>query len=62
MKVAITGTSGLVGSRLVPFLTNKNFTITRISHENSGGNTISWKPEKVKIFLRENGQKKKKKK
>ena len=45
MKVAVTGSSGLLGSSLVSFLSNEGVTVTRILRENPDENDISWKPE-----------------
>ncbi len=45
MKVAVTGSSGLIGSSLVSFLSKKNVTVSRILRENPEDNEISWKPE-----------------
>ena len=45
MKVAITGSSGLIGSSLVSFLSKKDVTVSKILRENPEENEISWKPE-----------------
>ncbi|MHC4320984.1 MAG: TIGR01777 family oxidoreductase [Planctomycetota bacterium] len=45
MKVAITGSSGLIGSSLVSFLSNKGVTVSKILRENPEDNNFSWKPE-----------------
>jgi hypothetical protein len=45
MKVAVTGSSGLIGSNLLTFLSQKNVTISKILRENPDDNDISWKPE-----------------
>ncbi len=45
MKVAITGSSGLIGPNLVSFLSKKNITVSKILRENPNDNYISWKPE-----------------
>ena len=45
MKVAVTGSSGLIGSSLVSFLPKKDVTVSRILRENPEDNEISWKPE-----------------
>ena len=45
MKVAVTGSSGLIGSSLASFLSNEGVTVTRILRENPDENDISWKPE-----------------
>jgi uncharacterized protein (TIGR01777 family) len=49
MKVLITGSSGLIGSALVPFLTSEGNSITRLlrspaSSKGSGGSEIVWNP------------------
>ncbi len=45
MIVAVTGTSGLIGSSLVSFLSKKDITVRKVFHENPTDNEISWKPE-----------------
>jgi uncharacterized protein (TIGR01777 family) len=46
MKVAVTGSSGLIGSSLVSFLSKKNnVTVSKILRENPEDNEIAWKPE-----------------
>ncbi len=45
MKVAVTGTSGLIGSHLLSFLSKKDVTISKILRENPDDPHISWKPE-----------------
>ncbi len=45
MKVAVTGSSGLIGSSLVSFLSEKNVTVIKILRENPKDNDISWRPE-----------------
>ncbi|MHC4268680.1 MAG: TIGR01777 family oxidoreductase [Planctomycetota bacterium] len=45
MKVAVTGSSGLIGSSLISFLSKKDVTISKILRENPDDNDISWKPE-----------------
>ena len=46
MKVAVTGSSGLIGSSLVSFLSQKGVTVSKILRENPiDDNEISWKPE-----------------
>jgi uncharacterized protein len=49
MKVLITGSSGLIGSALVPFLTSEGNSVTRLlrspaSSKGSGGSEIVWNP------------------
>ncbi|ODS30722.1 MAG: Epimerase family protein [Candidatus Scalindua rubra] len=46
MKVAVSGTSGLIGSSLVSFLSKKDITVSKILHEDLINNEIAWKPEK----------------
>lgn len=45
MKVAVTGSSGLIGSSLVSYLSKKDVTVSSILRENPEDNEISWKPE-----------------
>jgi hypothetical protein len=45
MLVALTGASGLIGSGVALYLTQKNFTTIKILHETLGDNTIVWKPK-----------------
>jgi uncharacterized protein len=45
MKVAITGSSGLIGSSLVSFLSKKKITVSKILRGDSLENEFSWKPE-----------------
>lgn len=45
MKVAVTGTSGLIGSSLLSFLSKKNISVCKILRESTTENEISWKPE-----------------
>ncbi len=45
MQVAVTGSSGLIGSSLVSFLSEKSVTVSKILRENPKDNEISWKPE-----------------
>ena len=45
MKVAVTGSSGLIGSSLVSFLSGKNVTVSKILRDNPVDDYISWKPE-----------------
>ncbi len=45
MKVAVTGSSGLIGSSLLSYLSKKDVTISKILRENPDDNDISWKPE-----------------
>ena len=45
MKVAVTGSSGLIGSSLISFLSEKDITFSKILRENPKEDEISWKPE-----------------
>jgi uncharacterized protein (TIGR01777 family) len=45
MKVAVTGSSGLIGSSLVSFLSKRDVTVSKILRENPKDNEIFWKPE-----------------
>ncbi|GAX62521.1 nucleoside-diphosphate-sugar epimerase [Candidatus Scalindua japonica] len=45
MKIAVTGSSGLIGSNLVSFLSKNGVTVSKIIRENPKDNDISWKPE-----------------
>ncbi len=45
MKVAITGSSGLIGTSLISFLSEKSVTVSKILRENPKDDDISWKPE-----------------
>ncbi len=45
MKVAITGSSGFIGSHLLSFLSKRDVAISKILRENPNGNGVSWKPE-----------------
>ncbi|MCP4253489.1 MAG: TIGR01777 family protein [Candidatus Scalindua sp.] len=45
MNVAITGSSGLIGSSLVSFLSKKSVNVRKILRENPKDDDISWKPE-----------------
>ncbi len=45
MLVAITGASGLIGSRVALYLNQKKLKIVKILHETLKNNTINWKPE-----------------
>ena len=45
MKVAATGSSGLIGSSLVSFLSKKDIVVSKILRENTEDDDISWKPE-----------------
>jgi hypothetical protein len=45
LKVAITGSSGLIGSSLISFLSGKSVTVSKILRENPEDDDISWKPE-----------------
>tara|TARA_B100001964_G_C14123801_1_gene549553 strand:- start:62 stop:952 length:891 start_codon:yes stop_codon:yes gene_type:complete len=45
LKVAVTGSSGLIGSSLISFLSEKDITFSKILRENPKEDEISWKPE-----------------
>ena len=45
MKVAVTGSSGLIGTSLVSFLSKKDIVVSKILRENPEDDDISWKPE-----------------
>ncbi len=45
MKVAVTGSSGLIGTSLVSFLSKKDVAVCKIVRENPKDDDISWKPE-----------------
>ena len=45
MKVAVTGSSGLIGSSLISFLSEKDITFSKILRENPKEDEISWTPE-----------------
>lgn len=50
MKIAITGSSGLVGSNLVQYFTKQGHTVTRILRSNNHStDAISWNPEENQI-------------
>lgn len=44
MKIAITGSSGLVGADLVPFLTTGGHLVRRVVRNNPTGNDVLWNP------------------
>lgn len=45
MRLAVTGSTGLVGSALVPFLTTGGHQVVRIVRDRTSGEDISWTPE-----------------
>lgn len=47
MKILVTGSSGLVGSALVPFLRNNGFVVTKLirTHNKLSDDEITWDPE-----------------
>ena len=45
MKVAVTGSSGLIGTSLVSFLSKKDIVVSKILRENPEDKKVSWKPE-----------------
>jgi uncharacterized protein len=45
MRIVVTGSSGLIGSSLVPFLTTGGHSVTRlVRRDRSGGTTVRWDP------------------
>jgi uncharacterized protein (TIGR01777 family) len=51
MKILITGSTGLIGSKLIPLLTGEGHTVTRLTRTRSGAslNTAFWDPERGEI-------------
>jgi uncharacterized protein (TIGR01777 family) len=51
MKILITGSTGLIGSKLIPLLSGKGHTVTRLTRTRSGAslNTAYWDPESGEI-------------
>lgn len=51
MKILITGSTGLIGSKLIPLLSGKGHTVTRLTRTRSGEspNTAFWDPERGEI-------------
>ncbi|MEW6146295.1 MAG: TIGR01777 family oxidoreductase [Thermodesulfobacteriota bacterium] len=51
MKILITGASGLIGSKLIPFLSDEGHSITRLTRSRTGGSleTAYWDPERGEI-------------
>jgi uncharacterized protein (TIGR01777 family) len=49
LRIAVTGASGLIGSRLVPFLRTQGHEVVRISRSGSGSDTVRWNPAKGEI-------------
>ncbi len=51
MKILISGSTGLIGSRLIPLLSGKGHTVTRLTRERSAGSLSSayWDPESGEI-------------
>ncbi|HVY55234.1 MAG TPA: TIGR01777 family oxidoreductase, partial [Thermodesulfobacteriota bacterium] len=51
MKILITGSTGLIGSKLIPLLTSKGHEITRLTRSRSGKSPheIYWNPDKWEI-------------
>ncbi len=45
MKVAVTGSSGLIGSNLLSLLSQKDISISKILRQNPKDQNFSWKPE-----------------
>lgn len=44
MRIAVTGSSGLVGSALVPFLTAGGHEVVRLARASTGGGDVQWDP------------------
>jgi len=51
MKILITGSTGLIGSKLIPLLSDEGHTVTRLTRTRSGAslNTAYWDPESGEI-------------
>jgi uncharacterized protein (TIGR01777 family) len=51
MKILITGSTGLIGSKLIPLLSGKGHTVTRLTRTRSGTslNTAYWDPESGEV-------------
>ncbi len=51
MKILISGSTGLIGSRIIPLLSGKGHTVTRLTRKRSGGSSSSayWDPESGEI-------------
>ncbi len=45
MKVALTGSSGLIGSNLLSLLSQKDISISKILRQNPKDQNFAWKPE-----------------
>lgn len=45
MQIAITGSSGLVGSTLVPLLTTGGHAVTRLVRQDAGEGDVAWNPQ-----------------
>lgn len=46
MRIAVSGTTGVIGSRLVPYLESKGHTITRIARRSAGAGDVLWDPDR----------------
>lgn len=46
MRIAVSGTTGVIGSRLVPYLESKGHTITRIVRRSAGAGDVLWDPDR----------------
>lgn len=49
MKIIIAGSSGLVGTALVSFLTEKGHDVQRLVRKNPKGNDIKWDPDALQV-------------
>jgi uncharacterized protein (TIGR01777 family) len=49
LRIAVTGASGLIGSRLIPFLRTQGHEVVSISRAGSGPDTVRWNPARGEI-------------
>ena len=49
MKILVSGSSGLIGSALVPFLTVAGHRVSRLVRSQAGGDQVAWEPEAGRI-------------
>ena len=49
MRVLVTGSTGLVGSALVPFLTTGGHTVSRLVRDGGGEHDLTWRPQRGEI-------------
>lgn len=45
MKILISGSHGLVGSALIPFLTTEGYRVTRLVRSKPKGDEVLWQPD-----------------